>query len=341
MHAATIVDGRLELAERPTPDPGPDEVLVRVHGAGVNRADLLQRAGLYPSPPGVPADIPGLEFAGVVERAGDQVTAFAPGDRVMGLAGGGAQATHVAVRADQCTAVPDGSDLVAMGGVPEVFVTAHDGMVVQGALRRDEWVLVHAIGSGVGTAALQLAHAMGARVVGTARTPDKLDRCRPLGLDAGIVPPRTEHAHGHVHGHDLDVDALVAQIVDATHGHGSDVALDLVGGAYVDADLAAAAPRGRIVLVGTLAGGRATLPILTVMGKRLTIVGTVLRARSLDEKADAVGAFARDVVPRLADGTLEPVLDTVLPLARANDAYDLLASDTTFGKVILDCTDAA
>jgi putative PIG3 family NAD(P)H quinone oxidoreductase len=337
MRAATIVDGRLDVVERPSPEPAADEVVVRVHGAGLNRADLLQRAGRYPPPPGVPADVPGLEFAGIVEGVGSGVTSCAVGDRVMGIAGGGAQATHLAIRADQCTAVPAGADLVAMGGVPEVFVTAHDGMVVQGGLRAGDWVLVHAAGSGVGTAAVQLAHALGAHVVGTARTRDKLDRCRPLGLDAGIVPPRSEGAH---HGHDLDVDALAAAVVDATGGHGVDLALDLVGGAYVDADLAAAAPRGRIVLVGTLAGGRATLPILAVMGKRLTIVGTVLRARSLDEKAAALAAFARDVVPLLADGTLEPVIDTVLPLARIDDAYELVASDATFGKVLLDCTDA-
>ncbi|HEX5615327.1 MAG TPA: zinc-binding dehydrogenase [Acidimicrobiia bacterium] len=336
MRAVVVRDGRLDVEERATPTPAPDEVLVRVHGAGVNRADLLQRAGHYPAPPGVPVDIPGLEFAGVVEARGADVVGVAVGDRVMGLAGGGAQATHLAIRADQCTRVPDGADLVTMGGVPEVFVTAHDGMVVQGRLRAGEWVLVHAVGSGVGTAALQLGVALGARVVGTARTPDKLDRARALGLHAGIVPARVEDPHGG-RAHDLDVDALAAAIRDATGGHGADVVVELVGGAYVDADLAAAAPRARIVLIGALAGARASLPILTVMGLRLTIVGTVLRSRSLDEKADAVAAFARDVVPLLADGTLEPVLDTVVPIERATDAYDLVASDTTFGKVVLDC----
>lgn len=336
MRAVVVRDGRLEVEERPTPTPATDEVLVRVHGAGINRADLLQRAGHYPAPPGVPPDIPGLEFAGVVESVGRDVDALSPGNHVMGLAGGGAQATHLTIRADQCTRPPDGADLIAMGGIPEAFVTAHDGMVVQGRLRPGEWVLVHAVGSGVGTAALQLAVAMGARVVGTARTPDKLDRARALGLHAGIVPARVEDPHGG-RAHDLDVDALAAAVRDATDGHGADVVVELVGGAYVDADLAAAAPRARIVLIGAMAGARATLPILTVMGLRLTIVGTVLRSRSLDEKADAVAAFARDVVPLLADGTVEPVLDTVVPLERATDAYDLVASDTTFGKVVLDC----
>jgi NADPH:quinone reductase-like Zn-dependent oxidoreductase len=336
MRAAVVRDGALVVEERPTPVPALDEVVVRVHGAGVNRADLLQRAGLYPAPPGVPPDVPGLEFAGTVEAVGADVTGLTRDDAVMGLAGGGAQATHLAIRADQCTRVPDSMDVVAAGGVPEVFVTAHDAMVVQGGLRAGDWVLVHAVGSGVGTAALQLGVALGARVVGTARTPDRLDRARALGLHAGIVPPRVDDPHGG-RAHDLDVDALAAAVRDATDGHGPDVVVQLVGGTYVDADLAAAAPRARVVLVGTLAGGRAALPLLTVMGKRLTIVGTVLRSRSLDEKADALAAFARDVVPLLAAGTIEPVLDTVLPLERVTDAYDLVASDTTFGKVVLDC----
>lgn len=336
MRAVVVDDGQLRVEERPTPEPGPGEVLVRVHGAGINRADLLQRAGRYPAPAGVPADIPGLEFAGVVDAVGADVATLATGDRVMGLAGGGTQSTHLTIRADQCAHVPDGLDLVAAGGVPEAFVTAHDAMVEQGRLRDREWVLIHAVGSGVGTAALQLGVALGARVVGTARTPDKLDRAHALGLHAGIVPPRAEDPHGG-RAHDLDVDGLTRAIRDATDGHGVDVVVDLVGGTYVEADIASAAPRGRIVLVGTLAGGRATLPILAVMGLRLTIVGTVLRSRSLDEKAAAVAAFARDVVPRLADGSIEPVLDTVLPLDRATEAYDLVATDTTFGKVVLDC----
>ena len=329
MRAVTIADGALHFAERPTPEPAAGQVRVRVHGAGINRADLIQRLGLYPAPPGSPPDIPGLEFAGVVDACGAGVTQFTAGDHVFGISGGGAQAEYLVIPAEQCARVPDGLDLVAMGGVPEAFVTAHDAMVTWAQIRAGEWMLVHAVGSGVGTAALQLARALGARVIGTARTPDKLERCRDLGLARGIVPPRTADGA-------LDVPALAAQLQDATGG-GVDVTLDLVGGDYVEADLQAAALKGRIVVIGTLAGGSARLPLLSLMGKRLSLFGTVLRARRDGEQGDAVAAFARDVVPLLADGTLDPVVERVFPIAEADDAYALVESDATFGKVILDC----
>jgi putative PIG3 family NAD(P)H quinone oxidoreductase len=329
VRAITIIDGHLEVAERPVPEPGPDGVVVRVHGAGLNRADLLQRAGRYPAPPGVPPDIPGMEFAGVIAEVGRHVTTRAVGDRVFGIIGGGAQAECVAVPAVHCARVPEGLDLVAMGGVPEAFITVHDAMVTQAKLAADEWVLVHAIASGVGTAALQLAHAFGARVVGTARSADKLERCRALGLEVGIEPARTNAGA-------LDTDALAWSIVEATDG-GAHVTLDLVGGDYVIADVNAAAPQGRIVCVGTIAGGHATLPIMSILGKRLTLIGTMLRGRDVDEKAAATDAFVRDVVPLLADGRIAPVIEATLPLDRAHDAYELLESDRTFGKVILDC----
>jgi putative PIG3 family NAD(P)H quinone oxidoreductase len=329
VRAITIVDGRLEVAERPRPDPVPDGVVVRVHGAGLNRADLLQRAGRYPAPPGVPADIPGMEFAGVISAIGGNVADRAVGDRVFGITGGGAQAEYVAIPASHCAVVPEHLDLVAMGGVPEVFVTAHDAMVTQAHVAPDEWVLVHAIGSGVGTAALQLAHELGAHVVGTARTADKLERCRALGLDAGIEPALTPEGT-------LDVDALAWAVVEATGG-GAHVILDLVGGDYVVADVNAATTKGRIVLIGTIAGGRATVPIMGILGKRLTVMGTVLRGRDIAEKAAAMDAFVRDVVPMLADGRVAPIVEQTFPLERATDAYALLESDSTFGKVILDC----
>jgi NADPH:quinone reductase-like Zn-dependent oxidoreductase len=329
VRAVTIVDGRVVAAERPDPQPGAGEVLVRVHGAGLNRADLIQVAGRYPAPPGVPPDIPGLEFAGTVEATGPGA-ALAPGTAVFGIVAGGAQAERLVVHADHCAAVPEGSDLIAMGGVPEAFMTAHDAMVTQAVVRAGEWVLVHAIGSGVGTAALQLAKAFGARVVGTARSRDKLHRCDELGLDAGFVPPRASDGS-------VDTDALAWSIAEATDG-GAHVTLDLVGGDYAVVDVNAAAPLGRIVLIGTIAGGRATLPLAAILGKRLRIFGTVLRARTIEEKTAATDAFVRDVVPLLADGRLTPVVDRVVPLADAPAAYELLASDATFGKVILDCT---
>jgi putative PIG3 family NAD(P)H quinone oxidoreductase len=320
VRAVTIVERSLEPAERPLPVPGPGEVLVRVHGAGLNRADLLQRAGRYPPPPGAPIDIPGLEFAGVIEETGA---------RVMGVVAGGAQAEYITVHASHCAPVPDGLDLVEMGGVPEAFITAHDAMVTLARVQPGEWVLIHAVGSGVGTAALQLAKAFGARVVGTARHPDKLDRCRALGLDVAIVPPKKDDGA-------LDADQLAWQIVEVT-GAGVDVTLDLVGGTYVEADIAASASKGRIVCIGTVAGVQATMPVHIVLAKRLQIIGTVLRPRDVAEKTAATAAFVRDVVPLLASGTVKPIIDTVLPLERVEDAYELLASDATFGKVVLDC----
>jgi putative PIG3 family NAD(P)H quinone oxidoreductase len=328
MRAVTIVDGALVVATRPDPEPRPGEVIVRVHGAGLNRADLMQRAGGYPAPPGVAPDIPGLEFAGVVDAAGSDAAGLEIGDRVFGLVGGGAQAELVRVPAAHCAHVPDGLELVEMGGVPEAFVTAHDALVTRAQHLRGEWVLIHAIGSGVGTAGLQLAKALGAQVIGTARTAEKLDRCRLLGLDAGVVPPSA--------GGNLDTAATVASLLELT-GQGVDVVLDLVGGPYVEVDIDVAALKGRIVLIGALAGGNAQLSVLSVMGKRLTITGTMLRARDAQEKTDAIAAFAHDVVPLLAAGTVRPVVDAMLPMERVADAYDLLASDATFGKVILDC----
>lgn len=318
-------DGTLSIADREAPRPGPGEVRVRVHAAGLNRADLLQRAGLYPAPPGVPADIPGLEFAGEVVEHGDGVTAPALGARVFGITAGGGQASEIVVAASHCASVPDGLDLVLAGGVPEVFLTAHDALRTQARLMPGERVLVHAVGSGVGTAVVQLARAWGCPSVGTARTEDKLRRAEELGLDTAVLAPR-----------DLDPMDLARTITDAAGGP-IDVTADLVGGAYVAADVLAAAPGGRIVLIGTLAGGRTDLPILAVMSKRLALYGTVLRPRSRDEKAAATAAFTAEVVPLLAAGRVAPVVETVVPLEDAAAAYDLLASDTTFGKVILDC----
>lgn len=329
MRSVTIAGGRLVVTDRPVPAPGPGEVLVRVHGAGLNRADLLQRAGGYPAPPGVPADVPGMEFAGVVEALGPEATGVAPGDNVFGIVAGGAQAEYVVVHASHCAPVPANLDLVAAGGVPEAFVTAHDAMVTQANVRAGEWMLVHAVGSGVGTTALQLAKALDVRVAGTARTSDKLDRCTNMGLDVAIVPPTDDDGQ-------LDVDALAWQLVEATGG-GVDVTLDLVGGQYLASAISAANRHGRIVCIGTIAGGRATIPVVGVLTKRLSIMGTVLRPRDVEEKAAATRAFTRDVLPLLAAGTVAPVVDAVVPLAAVEQAYDLVASDSTFGKVILDC----
>ena len=243
-------------------------------------------------------------------RSVPSVDSLAVGDRVFGITGGGAQAEYVAVPAVHCAIVPAQLDLVSMGGVPEAFLTAHDAMVTQAHVRAGEWVLVHAIGSGVGTAALQLARALGARVVGTARTPDKIERCRRLGLDAGIEPPRT--ADG-----ELDVDALAWAIVEATDG-GAHVTLDLVGGDYVVADVNAAALKGRIVCIGTMAGGRATLPIMSILAKRLTLIGhRPARTRRRREGRRDRRIRARRRTHCWPTAGSRPIVEATFPLAQA------------------------
>lgn len=316
--------GRLAVEERPVPDPVADQILVRVYGAGLNRADLLQRAGRYPAPPGAPPDIPGLEFAGVVEATGPEVQRLRPGEAVMGIVGGGAQAEYLLTGEAQCARVPKGLDLVTAGGVPEAFITAHDAMLTQAGLHPGEHVLVHAVASGVGTAALQLACSMGATVTGTSRTKEKLDRAVGLGLHHAVVVER-----------DFDPMAL-ARAITETAGGPANVVIDLLGGPYLELDVVAAAPRGRIVIVGVIAGGRAELDMVTLMDKRLALRGTVLRRRPPHEKAEVTHAFAGQVLPLLAAGTIRPVIEEVLPLAEAERAYELLAADATFGKVVLD-----
>ena len=330
MRAAVVRDQRIEIQDRPVPSPGPHEALVRVAGAGVNRADLIQRMGFYPAPPGSPPDIPGLEFSGVIEEIGTAVTHVSVGDHVFGIAGGGCQAQYVCIHELHCAIVPPSLELVAAGGVPEAFLTAHDAMVTQANIQPKDWVLIHAVGSGVGTAALQLANAFGGTAIGTARTQSKLDQCATLGLNHSILAPSLPDGS-------LDTAALNTAI-RAIAPSGIDVTLDLVGGTYVESDIAAAAAHGRIVLIGTLAGGRCSFDILPVMQKRLTISGTVLRPRNIEQKATATAAFAADVVALLADDIVAPIVEQVIALNDAQAAYDLVATDTTFGKVILDCS---
>lgn len=324
MRALIVSDGQVVVADRPEPRPGPGEVLVRVHGAGLNRADLAQRAGFYPAPPGAPADIPGLEFAGEVVDLGAGVDAPAVGARVFGITGGGGQAELLAVPAGQCALVPDALDLVTAGAVPEAFVTAHDALVTISAGAAGETMFVPAVGSGVGTAALQLGRAMGLTVAGSARSDDKLRAASDLGLDHALAAPR-----------DFDPEVFSQRLTELAGP--IDVSLDLVAGPYLTAEVRAAASGGRIVLIGTLAGARAELEVGALMVKRLRISGTTLRPRSTDEKAAATAAFVRDVVPLLADDTIRPVVARTLPLADAQDAYELLAADAVFGKIVLEC----
>jgi NADPH2:quinone reductase len=303
----------LELVDRPTPQPCADEVLVEVSGAGVNRADLLQLAGRYPAPPGAPDDVPGLEFAGRVAEVGPAVASLRPGDEVFGILGGGGHATHVLTKEMLCSRVPNAIDLVEAGGIPEAFVTAHDALFERAALRPGERVLIHGVGSGVGTAALQLAGAAGAITVGTSRTPDKLERARVLGLDEAVLAGD-------------DMAAAIGEV---------DVVLDLVGGPYLACDVACSRVGARIVVIGLLAGARAELDLGRLLRRRLSIVGTVLRPRRDHEKAAAIAAFSRGVVPLLARGIVRGVTEAVVPLVRAREAYARVAADATFGKIVL------
>ena len=312
----------LALVERPRPEPSRGEVRVRVRATAVNRADLLQRMGLYPAPPDAPADIPGLELAGEVEAIGEGVERLAVGDRVFGLVGGGAYAEAVVSHERALAKLPAGLSFEEGAAIPEAFVTAHDAMVTQAGLRAGETVLVHAVGSGVGTAAIQLGRALGAYVIGTARTPAKLARAAALGMDVGVAA-----------GAGTFADAVRA----ATGGAGAAVVLELIGGAYLAEDLRAAAARGRIVLVGLLAGARADLDLRMLLQKRLTVHGTVLRSRPLEEKLAAMRAFEAQVVPLFARGKLEPVIDRTFKLAEAADAHRYMASNASFGKIVLMC----
>jgi putative PIG3 family NAD(P)H quinone oxidoreductase len=327
MKAVTIVNyggvEGLEIREVQTPPPAEaDRVRVRVRAAGVNRADLLQLRGKYPAPPGVSPDIPGLEFAGEIESLGPEAHTWMLGQRVFGIVGGGAQAEYVVVPENTLAEVPQNLDWPQAAAVPEVFITAHDALFTQANLRMGETLLVHAAGSGVGTAAIQLARAAGAKVFGTSRTADKLKRAVDLGLSGSVVVNEDSRAF---------VDAVSLW----TGGRGVDVVLDLVGAAYLDANLQALATRGRMMLVGTTSGAKASFDFSMAMKKRLMIKGTVLRARSTEEKATATRLFASHVVPLLASAIVRPVIDRVHKFHEARAAYTRLESNESFGKVVL------
>jgi len=307
----------LTLVERPLPEPSRGEVRVRVRATAVNRADLLQRMGAYPAPADAPADIPGLELAGEVDALGPDVHRLAVGDRVFGLIGGGGYAEAVVTHERALARIPEGLSFEQAAAIPEAFITAHDAIVGQAHLAGGECLLVHAVGSGVGTAAVQLGHALGAFVIGTARTADKLERARALGLDAGVVPEAGRFA-----------DAVRKLAAPA-------VVLELVGGGYLDEDLRCLRPLGRIVLAGLLAGARHELDLGLVLTRRARILGTVLRSRPLEEKLAAMRVFEDQVVPLFARGKLAPVIDAVLPLDDAARAHERMASNAGFGKIVL------
>jgi len=313
----------LEILDRPTPIPKPHEILVRVRASALNRADLHQREGNYPAPPGAPADIPGLEFAGEVAGVGADVKEqWREGDRVFGIVPGGGNAEFLVTDAQAVARVPAGLSWTDAAAVPEAFITAHDAMIVQAQLRANEHVLIHAIGSGVGLAALQLARAWKATPFGTARSAEKIARAKALGLEDGAVVSDNP-------------ESILPDVDRWTSGKGIDVTLDLLGGAYTGVSLRASAPHARIMCLATVAGRSATLPLGALLGKRATIRGTVLRARPLEEKRAVTAAFARDVVPLLASGQVRPIVDKVFDLSEIRDAHARLASNQTFGKLVV------
>jgi putative PIG3 family NAD(P)H quinone oxidoreductase len=312
----------LELQDLPKPQAGPNEVLVQVRSTALNRADLLQRVGRYAAPPGTSENIPGLEFAGDVVELGTNAHRWRKGDRVFGIVGGGAHAEFVTAHQDAVSAVPPNLEWPAAGAVPEVFITAHDALQ-QAGFKGGENVLVHAVGSGVGLAATQLVKALGGHAFGTSRTTDKIERAKSFGLESGYVVPEPSALKG------------LAAFAESVTGGGFDVVLDLNGGPYFAASLEAMALRGRIILIGGVAGGKTDVDLYQILGKRLHIIGTVLRARPLDEKIAITTTFAREVVPLLSDESIKPVIDSVFPLEKIRDAHRRLESNETFGKVVL------
>ncbi len=309
----------LRPAERPKPRPGPGEVLIRVEAAGVNRPDALQRRGLYAPPPGV-SDIPGLEVAGEVVEVGAGVTAWGTADRVTALLAGGGYAEYALAPEPQCLPVPAGLSMVEAAALPETFFTVWTNVFERGALRPGDALLVHGGTSGIGTAAIALARALGSRVFATAGSPEKCRACEALGAERGI---------------DRDREDFVAVVRDATGGRGVDVILDMAGGDFVPRSLRALADEGRLVLIAYLRGPKAEIDLDAVMRRRLVITGSTLRPRSVEEKGRVARALRESVWPLLEAGRIRPVVHATFPLAAAADAHRLMESGGHVGKLVL------
>ena len=330
MKALRIVSGsppRLEMADVPKPQPGDRQVLVRITTAGVNRADLLQARGTYPPPPDAPADIPGLEFNGVVESLGPQCSRVSTQQRVFGICSGGAHAQYIVSREELLMQVPQALDDVHAGAVPEAYITTHDALVTQCAMRPGEHVLIHAVGSSVGLAALDIVLAWGCVPAGTSRSSHKLDKARDL-------------AQRRYHGANEALvfckpDTFDEEVLKATAGAGADIILDPIGGAYFERNLNSLAVCGRLMIIATMGGTKINFPLDMLMRKRLRLIGTMLRTRSLEEKAAALRAFEREVLPKLASGELTPIVDRTYPVEKAAEAYTYVEQNKNFGKVVL------
>ena len=313
----------LEIRDVPQPSNlGNTQVMVCNRAAGLNRADLLQVLGSYPPPAGYSPNMPGMEFAGEVTATGADVQAWKIGDRVFGITSGEAQAEFLAIDERLLARIPDNLSFIEAAAIPEVFITAHDAIFTRARLKQGETLLIHAVGSGVGLAALQLAKAKGAVVIGTSRTSEKLERCSEFGLDAAIS---TENG--------ID---FATKIDEITGGKGVDVILDLVGGAYFQQNLTSLALKGRLVLVGLTSGRTAEFNLGLALQKRLTIVGTTLRGRSIHEKAKAVQKFVDEVVPLFTAGTIRLNLNRKFAADDVVAAYKYLESNKSFGKVVIE-----
>jgi NADPH2:quinone reductase len=308
----------LEIREVTTPEATADLVLVRARAAGLNRADLSQRAGHYPAPVGSPAAIPGLEFAGDIEAVGPLVSRWKPGQRVMGITGGGGQAEYILVHEGTLIEIPKNLNYIQAAAIPEVFITAHDALFTQGGLQMGERVLIHAAGSGVGTAAIQLAHSVSTTIFGTSRTLSKLERAKPLGLDVGLS---TEH--------------FADEVQQLTNGEGVHIVLDFIGAAYMQQNLQALTTWGRLIFLATLGGANAQVNLGLMMTKRIQIRGTTLRSRTFEEKLAATSRFITQVVPLLASSRIQPIIEEVFPLQDIGKAHSLMAENRNFGKYVL------
>jgi NADPH:quinone reductase len=309
------------------PQPTGNEVLVSVKASALNRADILQRKGLYPAPKGYPSEILGLEFAGEVAQIGKNVKNFAIGDRVFGITSGGAQAEFLLSDKSLLVEIPNNLSFTEAAAIPEAFITAHDAIFTLGKLKKGETLLIHAVGSGVGLAALQLAKAKKIKVIGTSRKFNKLEKCKEFGLDYGIVM-------------NVDLSQNSQYFTDTIQYYagekGVDVILDLVGGGYFEANLESLNSQGRLLLVGLTAGAKAEFNLGIALRKRLSIIGTVLRSRLIMEKAEATKKFAKEVVPLLKSGVIRPNIDQIFQLVDIQKAHQYLESNESFGKIVLE-----
>jgi len=310
----------LEIQDRPMPEPGVGQIRVRVHASALNRADVLQRQGNYPVPPGYSAEIAGMEYAGEVDALGAGASLWKRGDRVMGIIGGAGHAEFLCVHEREAMPVPAGMSWENAAAIPEAFLTAYDALFNRLALKIGETLLIHAVASGVGTAGAQIARTVGAKVVGTSRSAEKLERAKSVGLDIGI-----DSSHGE----------WTSAVEAALGGQRVNAVMDLVGGNYLEGNLRVIALRGRIVVVGLTAGVIAPLNMGVLLRKRATLIGTTLRARPLEEKIALAREVSNRLVPLFEAGQLQPVIDSVFSFAEIRAAHNLMESNRTFGKIVL------